>query len=274
MDIYYPLFEEILHGQLSPERGENADGLHFTRKLQKLLVGRNRFTGVYQLWYYDASSAKEQYYRTILLQELDGYCFDVVEELKQETNVDVLRYRRKQLLSDHLTTCLMRLGERIRTGGYALSCLASDTPGVSTEAYANSYVYHLLKCCLIKAYLEIQNVLERVVASPIDEKMIRATLVGESLPIDRLYLQRNKIIAEKGVKIPPRQASPPKEPNAPVASPFYTTAEVCELLRLSESTVNRRVLAGELHAVKVGKAYRFPKEEMDHYLNELKGRSK
>lgn len=274
MDIYYPLFEEVLHGKLSPEREEHVDGLHFTRKLEKMSIGKSRFKGAYQLYFYDATSAKERYYQSILLQELEGYCCDVVEELRQEMSIEVLRYRKKQLLSDHLTTCLMRLGEHLRNRDYRLSNLEPNGITVAAETHSNSYIYQLLKCCLIKAYLEIQYALGRVVSSPLDEKVIRATLVGEVPPIEKLYIQRNKQLPEKEMKTSAKETTPLNELKVPVVSSFYTTAEVCTLLRKSESTINRWVQAGKLDAVKVGKAYRFPKDKMDNFIAGLKGVNK
>ena len=39
---------------------------------------------------------------------------------------------------------------------------------------------------------------------------------------------------------------------------FLTVAEVAELMRVSKRTVDRRVHAGELPAVRVGRSYRVP----------------
>ena len=49
---------------------------------------------------------------------------------------------------------------------------------------------------------------------------------------------------------------------------FLTPAEVADLLRVSSMTVYRLIKAGELRAVRVGKAYRIREDDIDRYLAE------
>ena len=47
---------------------------------------------------------------------------------------------------------------------------------------------------------------------------------------------------------------------------FLTVAEVADILRVSTMTVYRLIKAGDLAAVRVGKSYRLPEDEIDRYL--------
>lgn len=49
---------------------------------------------------------------------------------------------------------------------------------------------------------------------------------------------------------------------------FLTVSEVAGALRVSNMTVYRLIGSGELAAVRVGKSYRLPEEELDRYLAE------
>jgi excisionase family DNA binding protein len=47
---------------------------------------------------------------------------------------------------------------------------------------------------------------------------------------------------------------------------FLTPQEVADLLRVSSMTVYRLIKSGEMPAVRVGKAFRIPEDELDAYL--------
>lgn len=47
---------------------------------------------------------------------------------------------------------------------------------------------------------------------------------------------------------------------------FLTVAEVAEVMRVSKMTVYRLVHSGELPAVRVGRSFRVPEDEVNEYL--------
>lgn len=49
---------------------------------------------------------------------------------------------------------------------------------------------------------------------------------------------------------------------------FLTVAEVASIMRVSKMTVYRMVHAGELPAVRVGRSFRVPEDEVQKYLRE------
>ena len=56
--------------------------------------------------------------------------------------------------------------------------------------------------------------------------------------------------------------------NSDARARFLTPAEVADLLRVSSMTVYRLIKAGDLRAVRVGKAYRIREDDIDRYLAE------
>ncbi|HLS02384.1 MAG TPA: helix-turn-helix domain-containing protein [Beutenbergiaceae bacterium] len=54
----------------------------------------------------------------------------------------------------------------------------------------------------------------------------------------------------------------------PPAPRFLTVAEVAEMVRVSKMTVYRMVHSGELPAIRVGKSFRVPYEEVERLLGE------
>ncbi|MBW3574290.1 MAG: helix-turn-helix domain-containing protein [Actinobacteria bacterium] len=47
---------------------------------------------------------------------------------------------------------------------------------------------------------------------------------------------------------------------------YLTVAEVAAILRVSTMTVYRLIKAGELPALRVGRSYRLPEDDVDRYL--------
>ena len=54
---------------------------------------------------------------------------------------------------------------------------------------------------------------------------------------------------------------------------FLTVAEVADIMRVSSMTVYRLIKAGDLRAVKVGRSYRLPEDEVDRYLEHMETES-
>lgn len=51
---------------------------------------------------------------------------------------------------------------------------------------------------------------------------------------------------------------------------YYTPTEVAKILKLHEQTILLYIKRGKLSAVKLGKGYRIPREELDRFVKENK----
>ena len=99
------------------------------------------------------------------------------EMLQAETNRKIRSFLRNQLLDKHLTTCLMRLGEKIQKEALHVELLTESTNPLSNNQLSNIYVFQFLKVCLAKAYLEIQDMLADVVAVKQSEIAINNSII-------------------------------------------------------------------------------------------------
>lgn len=59
---------------------------------------------------------------------------------------------------------------------------------------------------------------------------------------------------------------PSATPEATNDVPFMTVREAAQLLHLHPSTVQRRIYAGELAAIAVGRALRIRRDELDRFI--------
>ena len=53
---------------------------------------------------------------------------------------------------------------------------------------------------------------------------------------------------------------------------LYRVPELCEILRLSKSSIYREIEAGNLRAIRIGKSVRVSAAELDRYLETLEAR--
>lgn len=49
-----------------------------------------------------------------------------------------------------------------------------------------------------------------------------------------------------------------------MSNQFYTVVELCELLKVKRLTIYRWIKSGKLKAIKIGKEFRFTKQEIDN----------
>ena len=183
----FPLFAEIMHGALRPNLPQNADGKQFIVRLQDLDVRSGLFDGRYRMHYLRPFNPKTAWYEQLLLTEIDRFSHRMCEEVARQSDVRILAYLRDQILDKHLCTSLLRLGELIKDQQYRLEELEAPPIQSDRERLSAIYIYHLLKVCLAKAYLEVQHVLAGVVRRLLGEEELYLILAG-GLPPERTFL--------------------------------------------------------------------------------------
>ncbi|MBP6609583.1 MAG: hypothetical protein KA206_00655 [Paludibacter sp.] len=234
VDIYFPLFENILHGDLNPLLSGNVDGYHYTARLEQMIVVAEKDTGMYGIRFEQPFNLKTRYYHRRILADTLLYIADIRDLLQEEGNSKIRAFLRNQLLDKHLTTCLMRLGEKIQKECASIDLLHTAPNDAPVERVTNTYIFQFLKVCIAKAYLEFQHELADVVAVKQTETMLYASLVGERYPVKQfLHLRKNA---------KPKETDTPAnttESTASTVNEFYTSLEVMKVLLCSESTLLR-----------------------------------
>lgn len=232
-NIYFPLFENILHGDLSPLLPANDDGYHYAARLEQMIVVSVKDTGIYGLTFQAPFNLKTRYYHRKILADTLLYIADMRDLLQEEGNSKIRSFLRNQLLDKHLSTCLMRLGEKIQKEAMLVDLLNDSSDQVSNNQLSNIYVFQFLKVCIAKAYLEIQDMLADVVVIKQSEVLLYTSLVGEQFPVKQ-FLKRRKVPEIKN------EAAHKATTNSAVSKEtHYTSKEVMAVFECSESTLLR-----------------------------------
>ncbi|HEY5591068.1 MAG TPA: hypothetical protein VIK55_08620 [Paludibacter sp.] len=282
-EFRFPLFDSLLYGSLNPFLPAN----HYETFIDDPHRGINPESisdpGVYAFTFYLPTNFKCTFYYHKLIQETFWYCHDVLEMLDAEQDMDSRAYLRLSLLDKHLKTCLIKTGEIIRTNDFTISTFINPTPDSNFETISNAYIFQLLKVCLAKAYLEVQEALKDVVFQALTEAMLYTAVVGELPPV-KCYLkklaEKNKNITskDKSVYEKPQTASEVfKESNpeiipstSTVDTKFHTVKDLVAMKIGSERTIRRMIENLELNAVKGKKGWLVTEIELQRYLGNLK----
>lgn len=284
----FPLFDSLLVGSLNPFLPQNGYRV-FVDDLQ-VGVGLTSVpdNGKYGFRFYSPTNFKCSYYYHKLVPETFLYCNELLAYLADETDFDTRAYLRLTLLDKHLKTCLMRIGELIQTNCLQTNSFLKPTVDTDPEQLSNSYILHLLKLCVAKAYLEIQFALLDVVVNPLSESMLYTALVGEIPPANCLLKQLSLLRAETPLKTPQNASINSTAPIAPSSIPsdtnelptmvvdtkLYTINDLVKLKIGSDKTIRRLLEKGVLRGFKQGKTWRVEDAELQRYLIQLKTSTK
>lgn len=277
----FPLFDSMLRGSLSPLRAENSADTNFKLRVQEQLIGAAKDEGLFALHYSKPIHPKQEYYRRALLSETFAYCNELRHELLAETNQNIRAFYREIILDRHLTTCLQQLGELIETHNLACPKLKEPEADSTHEERINSWCFHLLKVCLAKAYLEVQEVLADVMTYKMCETELYSTYLHELAPVNCFLTKRDSPLnaTEK-----PTLYAEPLQPESRVAAPsepvaavedmaFLTTEEVAAILKSDKRTITRKLQSGIIKGRKEGGKWLIDKKWFENYMQSLTNKS-
>ena len=208
-----------------------------------------------------------------MLSETFAYCNELRTELKKETNPYIRAYYRETILDRHLTTCLQQLGELINAKKLTYQQLIQPTDDLTVEEVTNAYCLHLLKVCLAKAYLEIQDALADTVIYRLNEAELYSTYLHELAPI-HTFLEKS--IATTPATKPLKNYDEKHVEDSKLAAPsteinkeFLTTKEVADIFKVNPKTITRKLESKELKGTKIGGQWRIDKKWLDNYIQTL-----
>lgn len=281
LDYRFPLFDVLLQGKLNPMLAANHADMNYRWRLEEQIVEPAKDSGLYSLSFVKWTHHKTEYYRQLLLSETFAYCNEMITLLHSENNIQIRRYYREMILDRHLTTCLQRLGEVITESGLKLNSLIQPTPEDTTDSLANCYVLHLLKVCIAKAYIEIQDVLADVVTMPQTETLLYSAYLQELPPVKTFLVKRtvnpqHKPKYEPDVKRETVKAvavAATEDDGLPVDE-FMLVNEAAKILKVNEKTIRRRLESGLIKGIKDKSRWLIDKTAFKEYLNDLKTTSK
>jgi hypothetical protein len=283
-DYRFPLFENILYGSLSPFLGENNFTADFDE--QYFSIGSDSIIdkGIYRFTFYKPTNFKCRFYYHKLVQETFLYCNDIVEYLEEVQDSDSQAYLRLKILDRHLKTCLIKIGETLQTNNLSPTNFLQPTQDTDQELFSNSYIFHLLKVCVAKAYLEVQFALSNVVVNPLSEAMLYTAVVCEMPPV-RCYLkqlvkdklkQKAKVNDEKQSSKPDSEVAIDSNSEMNLSKVDTKLHSVKDLIALkigSDRTIRRLLEKKELIGIKQKNGWRIEDVELQRYLKNLKSKT-
>jgi hypothetical protein len=282
-DYRFPLFDSIMVGSLSPFLPENNYSAYLNEENDRIGLDSILDEGRLGFTFYKPTNFKCRYYYHKLVQETFYYCNDILQYLEEEQDADTRANLRLTLLDKHLKTCLIKIGETLHSGNLSTRHFLKPLPEADPELLSNSYIFHLLKVCVAKAYLEVQLALSDVIHNPLTETMLYTAIVGELPPI-KCFLK--EIPAEKLQKLSKAKATTPTEERileplertqpeteqvtATVGTVFYTVKDLIDMKIGSDRTIRRLLKKKELIGIKQKKGWLVEDTEYQRYFNNLK----
>ena len=207
-----------------------------------------------------------------------SYCNDLREDFSTLSDSDIRAYWRLTLLDRHLKTALIKTGEVLREYKLSTADFLAPAPDTDIEKISNSYIFHLLKVCLAKAYLEVQSILEPRPAKQVDETYLYTGFTGEIPPVKTWLRKRNfnEAINQSPRPKPVKKKTElvPETKSPAVTEKIYTLLDLTERKLGSPRTLRRKLEKGELKGFKNGNIWLIEERELNRYIADLKAKTK
>lgn len=189
-EFRFPLFDKIMTGSMNPFNSSNSFRAFLFSEERFITPDRVSDKGVYTLIFPKPPNRKCSFYYERFVNETVDYCNELCYEIRKQSDPDIIAYLRLKILQEHLKTCLIKTGEVLQEHQLLIADFMTPPQGVDFEKLSNSYIFHLLKVCIAKAYLEVQRVLGLLPGDFMDEAALYSGYAGEMLPV-KCFLKRN-----------------------------------------------------------------------------------
>ena len=266
-----------MFGSLSPFLPENNYSVYLNEENYRVGLDSIPDEGRLGFTFYKPANFKCRYYYHKLVQETFCYCNDILLYLEEEQDTDSRAYLRLTLLDKHLKTSLIKIGETLHSGNISTKHFLEPLPVTDSELLSNSYIFHLLKVCVAKAYLEVQLALSDVIYNPLTESMLYTAIVGE-LPPTKCFLKQvpvdnlqNRPLKDKNTTNPlDIVLSDAEKAITIVDTKLHTIKDLIAMKIGSDRTIRRMLERKELIGIKQKNGWRIEDAELQHYLKNLK----
>lgn len=270
LDYYFPLLTDVLYGDLRPDRPENADQTNYAARIEAQIRPGVHRSGVYNLTFLNPHNLKCTYYLRLLIGETYLYCEEMLAHIATENDPCIRSYLRDSIIDKHLRTSLMKIGDVIRANNYRLDEVISPATDADSERLSSVYIFHLLKVCVAKAYLEIQSALADVVDFPIKEELLYTSFVRDFPPVKRFVHKLNSSVTTTAIAEEMPKKSTGSTSSDTKETPSYSVKAAVALLNCSEKTILRKIASGEIKAEKEDGRYWIDKEAFNIYVSKKK----
>ena len=191
------VFDRIIHGNLRPWLDTNKHDEKFTQIIRDLKPIEQGFQPLYEIDFYRCFNCKTKYYHKLIINEADNYCNRVIELIRSDDDLRIVKYLLGNTLKKKLKTFLKDVGKLIKANDYDLKYINPYKSGfdVDTDHKADTYIIQLLKTAPIKVYLEIQEVFKSYITDEeyMEVEDLYLQVLSEPIP-EQTFLKRQTII--------------------------------------------------------------------------------
>jgi len=122
----------------------------------------------YKVEFFRPFNYKTSYYQKLILSEMNKYSDRVINSIKDEENIKVIKYWLNDTLNKKLTTRLIEIGKLIKEKNLDLIYIdpSKITFDLDTDHKTDTYIIQLLKVCFMKIFLEIQDAFREYRSEP------------------------------------------------------------------------------------------------------------
>lgn len=153
------ILDEILYKGQQPWLAENNPDEKYAAMLSEIKVTEPDLNLKYVVDFPRPFNNKTKYYQRIIFREMNTYCNLVINQISDNNDIRVKKYWLNDTLDKKLKTRLKEIGRLIKERH--LDFIYIDSSKIAFDQDTNHktdvYIVQLLKICLMKMYLEIQN---------------------------------------------------------------------------------------------------------------------
>lgn len=153
------ILDDILYKGLQPWLPENNPDEKYAAMLSEIKVIESDLNLKYVVDFPRPFNNKTKYYQRVIFREMNTYCNLVINQIADNNDIRVKKYWLNDTLDKKLKTRLKEIGKLIKER--QLDFIYIDSSKITFEKdtghKTDTYIIQLLKICLMKIYLEIQN---------------------------------------------------------------------------------------------------------------------
>jgi len=153
------ILDDILFNGLQPWLPMNHPDEKYESMLSDIKAVEPTNPMKYKVEFYRPFNFKTKYYHKLIIRETNKYCDRVINLISVDENLQVKKFLLNDTLNKKLKSRLIEVGKLIKEKHLDIDYIdpTKFTFEQDVDHRTTIYIIQLLKCCLIKIYLEIEN---------------------------------------------------------------------------------------------------------------------
>lgn len=153
------ILDDILFNGLSPWlSASNPDEMYISMP-SEIKVFESRISMRYEIDFFRPFNNKTKYYQKLIFREMNRLCESFIQMINENEDSRVRKFLLNDILDKKLNTRIKEIGKLIKERKLDINYIdpAKSTFDQDSNHKTDTYIIQLLKTCLLKIYLEIQD---------------------------------------------------------------------------------------------------------------------